>query len=195
LPRRDLEGKLIAEMRVPIPDESGTPRPVSITELRAQWAPPISSCCLPPLEGWRHVKVTDRHITAVDYARGLERTWPTSHFAARQRPSFWSRTISAIHSKAFTPTKPFPAVEARRPGRALRMALPLQKHGSWLDLAESELGRPNLPVPQSPHSQQNKSSSDENRRLGERPQFANPHQGRLGQFTTKKCSHQNFKHL
>ena len=57
---------------------------------------------LAPLEGWRHVKVTDRH-TAVDYALVPGRSPP--------KPSFWSRTISTLtampHStKPFRPHKP-----------------------------------------------------------------------------------------
>ena len=61
-----------------------------------------------PLEGWRHVKVTDRH-TAVDYAHVLK-DLADIHFA-HAKPSFWSKTISAstvrLHStKLFQPSKP-----------------------------------------------------------------------------------------
>ena len=37
-----------------------------------------------PLEGWRHVKVTDRH-TAVDYAHVLKRIWLTLRFAKAKK--------------------------------------------------------------------------------------------------------------
>src|SRR5438132_3579790 len=70
-----------------------------------------------PLEGWRHVKVTDRH-TAVDYARVLK-DLADIHFAhakssgpgQSQHPQqgFTLRSLSGRRSQA--------------PGRALRMAL------------------------------------------------------------------------
>ena len=44
-----------------------------------------------PLEGWRHVKVTDRH-TAIDYAHVL-RDLSDTHFPTR-RKSCWYRIIS-----------------------------------------------------------------------------------------------------
>jgi hypothetical protein len=64
-----------------------------------------------PLEGWRHVKVTERR-TAVDYAKALRdlSDVPNVPFSSAKT---WSRTIS-------TPTRrrrsmrPFPAPEARR---------------------------------------------------------------------------------
>ena len=62
-----------------------------------------------PLEGWRHVKVTDRR-TAVDYAQVL-------------------KDLSDIH---------FPAAEARRLVERFEWHY-TPKHGSWLDMAESEL--------------------------------------------------------
>jgi hypothetical protein len=54
------------------PDESGTPGPFRL-RVRAQWhRQSLHAVC--SAEGWRHVKVTDRH-TAVDYAprRGTRR--------------------------------------------------------------------------------------------------------------------------
>ena len=58
-----------------------------------------------PLEGWRHVKVTDRH-TAVDYARALK------DFAHAKTIVLVQDNLS-IHSKASL-YEVFPAVEARR---------------------------------------------------------------------------------
>ena len=53
-------------------------------------------------------------------------------------PSFWSRTISTSNSKASL-YEAFPAPEARRLVERFEWHY-TPKHGSWLDLAESELG-------------------------------------------------------
>ena len=88
-----------------------------------------------PLEGWRHVEVTDRH-TAVDYAHVLK------DLADRRFPH--AKTIVLvqdnlnIHSKASL-YEAFPAAEARRLVERFEWHY-TPKHGSWLDLAESELG-------------------------------------------------------
>jgi hypothetical protein len=62
-----------------------------------------------PLEGWRHVKVTDRH-TAVDYARVLK-DLADIHFAHDMSIVLVQDNLS-IHSKASL-YEAFPAVEAR----------------------------------------------------------------------------------
>ena len=88
-----------------------------------------------PLEGWRHVEVTDRH-TAVDYAHVLK------DLADRRFPH--AKTIVLvqdnlnIHSRASL-YEAFPAAEARRLVERFEWHY-TPKHGSWLDLAESELG-------------------------------------------------------
>ena len=63
-----------------------------------------------PLEGCRHVKVTDRH-TAVDYAHVLKDLADT-HFAHAKTIVLVQDNLS-IHSKASL-YEAFPAVEARR---------------------------------------------------------------------------------
>src|SRR6266566_4873512 len=88
-----------------------------------------------PLEGWRHVKVTDRH-TAVDYARVLK-DLADSHFAHAKTIVLVQDNLS-VHSKASL-YEAFPAVEARRLVERFEWHY-TPKHGSWLDLAESELG-------------------------------------------------------
>src|SRR2546428_1524674 len=88
-----------------------------------------------PLEGWRNVKVTDRH-TAVDYARVLK-DLADIHFAHAKTIVLVQDNLS-IHSKASL-YEAFPAVEARRLVERFEWHY-TPKHGSWLDLAESELG-------------------------------------------------------
>ncbi len=88
-----------------------------------------------PLEGWRRVKVTDRH-TAVDYANILK-DLADIHFSATQIIVLVQDNLS-IHSKASL-YEAFPAAEARRLVERFEWHYTL-KHGSWLNLAESELG-------------------------------------------------------
>ena len=56
-----------------------------------------------PLEGWRHVKVTDRH-TAMDYAQVLK-DLADIHFRTPGQSS-WSRTISTSTARRHS-TRPF----------------------------------------------------------------------------------------
>ena len=88
-----------------------------------------------PLEGWRHVKVTDRHA-AVDYAQAL-RDLSDTHFPGAAKIVLVQDNLST-HTTASLYAA-FPAPEARRlAGRFEWHYTP--KHGSWLDMAESELG-------------------------------------------------------
>jgi hypothetical protein len=88
-----------------------------------------------PLEGWRHVKVTDRH-TAVDYAHVLK-DLADVHFAQAKTIVLVQDNLN-IHSKASL-YEAFPAAEARRLVERFEWHY-TPKHDSWLDLAESELG-------------------------------------------------------
>src|SRR4030095_4615871 len=88
-----------------------------------------------PLEGWRHVKVTDRH-TAVDYAHVLK-DLADLHFAHAATIVLVQDNLN-IHAKASL-YEAFPATEARRLVERYEWHY-TPKHGSWLDLAESELG-------------------------------------------------------
>ncbi len=117
--------QLIAETRVPIPMKAGRPARFDYEYERNGTANLFMMFA--PLEGWRHVKVTDRH-TAVDYARVLK-DLADIHFA---------HANLSIHSKASL-YEAFPAVEARRLVERFEWHY-TPKHGSWLDLAESELG-------------------------------------------------------
>ena len=88
-----------------------------------------------PLEGWRHVKVTDRH-TAIDYAHVLK-DLADIHFADKRLIVLVEDNLN-IHSKASL-YEAFPAGEARRLVERFEWHY-TPKHGSWLNLAESELG-------------------------------------------------------
>jgi len=61
--------QLIAETRSPIPMKAGAPARLDYEYERNGTANLFMMFA--PVEGWRHVKVTDRH-TAVDYARVLK---------------------------------------------------------------------------------------------------------------------------
>jgi len=88
-----------------------------------------------PLEGWRHVKVTDRH-TAVDYAGALK-DLADIHFPKAKKIILVQDNLNT-HTKASL-YEAFPAAEARRLAERFEFHY-TPKHGSWLDMAESELG-------------------------------------------------------
>jgi hypothetical protein len=87
-----------------------------------------------PLEGWRHVEVTDRH-TAVDYAQVLKAISDTN-FPRAKKIALVQDNLN-IHRPASL-YEAFPAAEARRLVERFEWHY-TPKHGSWLDLAESEL--------------------------------------------------------
>ena len=125
--------QLIAETREPIPMKAGRPARFDYEYERNGTANLFMMFA--PLEGWRHVKVTDRRA-AVDYAHVLKDLADT-HFPD-------ANTIVLVQDNLSTHTKAslyeaFPAAEARRLVERFEWHY-TPKHGSWLDLAESELG-------------------------------------------------------
>ena len=88
-----------------------------------------------PLEGWRHVKVTDSH-TAIDYAHALKDLSDT-HFPDAAQIVLVQDNLST--HKPASLYEAFPAAEARRLVERFELHY-TPKHGSWLDMAESELG-------------------------------------------------------
>ncbi|HYS89746.1 MAG TPA: IS630 family transposase [Bradyrhizobium sp.] len=125
--------QLTAETRVPIPMKPGRPARFDYEYERNGTANLFMMFA--PLEGWRHVKVTDRH-TAVDYAHVLK-DLADIHFANAKTIVLVQDNLN-IHSKASL-YEAFPAAEARRLVERFEWHY-TPKHGSWLDLAESELG-------------------------------------------------------
>ena len=87
-----------------------------------------------PLEGWRHVEVTDRHA-AVDYARVFKELSDT-HFPDASKIVLVQDNLST--HKPASLYEAFPAPEARRLVERFEWHY-TPKHGSWLDMAESEL--------------------------------------------------------
>jgi hypothetical protein len=88
-----------------------------------------------PLEGWRHVKVTDRR-TAIDYAQLLKQV-ADIHFSDAVKIVLVQDNLNT-HGLASL-YEAFPGAEARRLVERFEWHY-TPKHGSWLDLAESELG-------------------------------------------------------
>jgi DDE superfamily endonuclease len=125
--------QLVAETRVPIAAKPGQPGRHDYEYRRNGTANLFMMFA--PLEGWRHVKVTDRH-TAVDYAQVLKELSDT-HFPG-------SAKIVLVQDNLNT-HKPASLYEAFPPAEARRLVERFEwhytpKHGSWLDMAESELG-------------------------------------------------------
>jgi hypothetical protein len=87
-----------------------------------------------PLEGWREVKVTDHHA-AVDYAQVLKELSDVHFPDAKQivlvQDNLNTHTPASLYAA-------FPAEEARRLAKRFEWHY-TPKHGSWLDMAESEL--------------------------------------------------------
>ena len=80
-----------------------------------------------PLEGWRHVKVTDRH-TAVDYAQVLKELSDT-RFPKVEKIVLVQDNLST--HKPASLYEAFPAAEARRLVERFEWHY-TPKHGSWL---------------------------------------------------------------
>ncbi len=125
--------QLLAETRLPIPMKAGRPARFDYEYQRNGTANLFMMFA--PLEGWRHVKVTDRH-TAVEYAQVLKEL-ADIHFPRAPTIALIQDNLN-IHSKASL-YEAFAAAEARRLVERFEWHY-TPKHGSWLDLAESELG-------------------------------------------------------
>ena len=125
--------QLIIETRSPVPMKPGQPARVDHEYERNGTANLFMMFA--PLEGWRHVKVTDRR-TAVDYAQALA-DLADIHFAAAHKIVLVQDNLNT-HTAASL-YQAFPAAEARRLTERFEFHY-TPKHGSWLDMAESELG-------------------------------------------------------
>jgi len=87
-----------------------------------------------PLRGWRHVLVSERR-TRVDWAHCVKEVvdvhYPDAEKIALVQDNLNTHTPAALYET-------FPAAEAKRLADKLELHY-TPKHGSWLDMAESEL--------------------------------------------------------
>ncbi len=88
-----------------------------------------------PLEGWRQVKVTDRH-TKVDWAQ-LIKELVDEHYPEKEKIILVMDNLNT--HKLGSLYEAFEPAEARRIADRLEIHY-TPKHGSWLDMAEIEIG-------------------------------------------------------
>jgi hypothetical protein len=124
--------QLVDETRMPVPMRKGQPARHDYEYKRNGVANLFM--LFAPLEGWRHVEVTERR-TAIDYAKIL-RELSDIHF-----PNAEKIVLVQDNLNTHTPAslyEAFEAAEARRIIERFEWHY-TPKHGSWLNLAESEL--------------------------------------------------------
>ena len=124
--------QLVAETRVPIPAKPGRVARYDYEYERNGTANLFM--LFAPLEGWRHVEVTDRH-TAVDFAH-LLKDLSDKHFPHTRKIKLVQDNLNT--HKPASLYEAFPAAEARRLVERFEWHY-TPKHGSWLNMAESEL--------------------------------------------------------
>lgn len=124
--------QLIKETRQPIPMMQGRARRIDYEYERNGVANLFM--LFAPLEGWRHVEVTDRR-TAIDYARILrdisDKYYPQARKIVLVQDNLSTHKPASLYEA-------FPAPEARRLVERFEWHY-TPKHGSWLNMAESEL--------------------------------------------------------
>ena len=125
--------QLVSETRTPLPMKPGQPERVDYEYERGGTANLFM--LFAPLEGWRHVAVTDRR-TAIDYAQILK-DLSDVHFPGAKKIVLVQDNLNT-HAKASL-YEAFPPAEARRLVERFEWRY-TPKHGSWLNMAESELG-------------------------------------------------------
>jgi hypothetical protein len=138
-PRRPVVGfderplQLLDHAREPIPVAPGrAPRKIDY-EYRRNGTGNVFMT-VEPLAGWRHVEVTERR-TAVDFAQQMNWLVDEAYADAKVIPVVLDNLN--VHTTASLYAT-FPPAEARRIARKLEFH-PTPKHGSWLNVAESEL--------------------------------------------------------
>jgi hypothetical protein len=124
--------QLIKETRAPIPARPGRPARTDYEYERNGTANIFM--LFAPLEGWRHVEITDRHA-AVDYAHLLkdvsDRWFPNATKIALVQDNLSTHKPASLYEA-------FPPAEARRLVERFEWHY-TPKHGSWLNMAETEL--------------------------------------------------------
>ena len=125
--------QLVQETRQPRPARPGAP-PAYDYEYRRNGVSNLFML-FAPLEGWRRVEVTDQR-TKVDWARVVQQLVDVD-YPDKERIVLVMDNLNTHH--------PSSLYEAFEPEEALRIAQRLEihytpKHGSWLNMAEIELG-------------------------------------------------------
>jgi len=125
--------QLIEEIETPWPAVPGCPARLDYEYVRR------GACVIwmfvEPLAGWRDVSVTETR-TAVDWAHRVQRLVDHPRYAAAQRirlvcDNLNTHTLASLYQA-------FPPEEALRIARRFEI-VHTPKHGSWLNIAESEL--------------------------------------------------------
>ena len=124
--------QLVAETRTPLPMLPGQPARYDYEYKRNGTANMFM--LFAPLEGWRHVKVTEQR-TAVDFAHVLKEL-SDIYFASAAKIVLLQDNLNT-HGP-WSLYEAFPPEEARRLAERFEWHY-TPKHGSWLNLAESEL--------------------------------------------------------
>lgn len=124
--------QLIGDVRPPLPVRPGRPAREDCEYIRGGVANMFMA--FEPLAGWRHVEVTERK-TSIDFAQ-LLRALSDQYYPHAQR-------LVLVCDNLSTHT-PAALYEAFTPEEAMRLAKRFEwhytpKHGSWLDMAETEL--------------------------------------------------------
>jgi hypothetical protein len=125
--------QLIAEVSQPVVTAPGQPARIDYEYIR-------QGVCtvwmfVEPLGGWRSVPVTETK-TAVDWAHQVQCLVDDSRYAAAERITLVCDNLNTHHLASL--------YQAFEPAEAMRIAKKLElvhtpKHGSWLNVAESEL--------------------------------------------------------
>lgn len=128
----ELSKQLVGETRVPIPAEPGEPERYDYEYVRNGVANMF--IFFEPLAGWREVKVTERR-TMVDWAEVtrdlVDVSYPDAEKIVLVMDNLNTHGIGSLYEA-------FPPAEAFRIAQKLEIHY-TPKHGSWLNMAESEL--------------------------------------------------------
>ena len=131
--RDETSKQLVQETRKPLPPRPGAARAYDYEYQRNG----VSNrfMLFAPLEGWRRVEVTERR-TRVDWAR-VVRKLVDEEYADRERIVLVMDNLNPRHPSSLY--EEFEPAEARRIAERLEIHY-TPKHGSWLNMAEIELG-------------------------------------------------------
>jgi hypothetical protein len=124
--------QLFGEVRPPRPPRPGAPARVDYEYERKGVCNQLLMC--EPLRGWRHVRVTERR-TRRDYAECV-RELVEGHYPAAEKIRLVQDNLNTHDGASL--------YEAFRPERARRLLDKIEfhytpKHGSWLNMAETEI--------------------------------------------------------